>query len=185
MDIKKVLYVQKWTQGIKDQCADDMEDIINPRVDFGQIDWQQSVEHCLIRDAVGDIVNLPRVFLYEPLYNAEQRGDDVKRWLIARFSDDASLLNLFLTHEEEKSIILIAAMRVFALFERMPSSQKTSFLADLFFGLQRLDDKHLGLFSRFLCDDDEGYVRNMRNTLRDYNFSGFEQLISLSFKQQT
>ena len=181
----KVPYVQKWTQGIKDQCAGDMEDTLNPRIDGDQVDWQQSAEHCFIRDVVADTANLLRIFLYKHYDDAEICGDDAKRWLIARFSDDAFFLRLFLKYEEEKDIVLIAAMRMFALLERMPSSQKTSFFADLFFGLRRLGDEQLNLFFRFLYGDDEERVQSIRNALRNYKLSEFERLITLSFKQQS
>ena len=180
MDTEKVSYIQRWTQCIEDQCAGDMEDIINPRIDIDQVHWQQSSEHCFIQGVIGDIADLQRVLLYEHHYDAERRGDDAKRWLIARFSDDVSLLNLFLNHEEEKNIILIAAMRMLVLLERPRLFEGGSFVVSLYVGLQKLDDKQLSMFFRFLCSGG-GCARDAQGTL--HNFTEFEQVILSSLEQ--
>lgn len=174
MDTNKVPYIQRWAQGIEDQCGGDMEDTLNPRIDIDKVDWQQSSEHCFIQDAVGDIVNLPRTFLYEHCHDAERCGDDAKRWLIARFADDISLLNFFLNYEKEKNIVLIAAMRMFVILERPRLLPGGSFIASLYFGLQKLDTEQIEVFFRFLYSDG-GCVRGIQDSL--HSFSEFEQTI--------
>ncbi len=173
MGTKEVSYVQIWTQGVEDQCAGDIEDIINPRIDIDQVNWQQSSEHYFVQDVIGDIADLQRVLLYEHYHDAERCGDDAKRWIIARFSDDVFLLSFFLNYEEEKNIVLIAAMRMFALLERPRLLPGSSFIVSLYFGLQKLDDRHLNIFFRFLCSEE--CARDMRDVI--HNFTEFEQVI--------
>ena len=189
-DVEKVSagemsYVRLWTQGIKDQCGGEMQDIINPHLDFGQIDWEQSARFSFVHDIAGDFLGLPRILLYEHCSYAESRGDDAKRWLIARFSDDPVLLGFFLKYEENRDIVLIAAMRMVTVLEYSPLSPRISFFGNLFDGLWRMDEEQLGLFFCFLCGDDEEYVQSVRNALRNYKFSEFERLITLSFKRQS
>lgn len=180
MDTKKAPYIQRWIRGIGDRCAGDMEDIINPRIDIDQVNWQQSSEHCFIQAVIGDIADLPRAFLYEHHYDAERRGDDTKLWLIARFANDVFLLNLFLSHAEEKNIILIAAMRMLALLERSRLFPGGSFIVSLYLGLQKLDDRRRDMFFRFLCPNG-ACARAMRGAL--HSFTEFEQVVLSSIEQ--
>ena len=187
-DVEKVSgsemsYVQLWTQGMRNQCGGEMRDIINPRLDFGQIDWEQSTRFSFVYDIVGDFLGLPRILLYEHCSYAESRGDDAKKWLIARFSDDPVLLGFFLKYEGDGDIVLIAAMRMVTVLEYSPLSPRISFFGNLFDGLRRMDEEHLDLFFCFLCGDDEGYVQSIQNALCNYKFSEFERLITLSFRQ--
>ena len=191
MKVRKVSCVHLWTQsmrnqykdGVRGMLDDDVRDIINPRLDFGQIDWEWSTRFSFVHDVVGEISGFSRTLLYEHYYAAEMSGDETGNWLMARFSDDPVLLGFFLNQEENGDIVLIAAMRMFAVLERSPLFRGSSLFNKLFDGLRRLDEERLDLFFRFLCDDDEGRVRGMRSAFYDHRCSKLEHLITLSFNQ--
>ena len=173
-NVKNVPYVQMWTQGIRlgDRCEDEMKDIINPRINTGEIDWEQSSRYRFIQEFVADIEEVPRHLLYKMHRAAESDKNDVWRWVLARFASDPFFLEIFLKHEGKNGVLLIAVMRMFVVLEEADISQRTSFMASMYFACRKLDIGYADIFFEFLLPGGKWKENGVLDS-----FSNFENMI--------